>query len=207
MAADMKKRNLHGFTLIEILVSVALFSLVMVVALGALLSMSVSIRKAESINSSVNNLSSAIDALSRSVRTGTNYSCDFSSTAPNCTSTPYSSFSFTGPNGLSVKYCLSDPNARPANSVCLQNSSTAITACPVNSSCMILRSVSGGVFSPLTSAEINIGYLGFWVTGAVLRDGEQPKVTIVVSGTLPVTNKITSDFNIQTSVTQRIYDR
>ena len=126
MAADMKKRNLHGFTLIEILVSVALFSLVMVVALGALLSMSVSIRKAESINSSVNNLSSAIDAMSRSMRTGTNYSCAFSSTAPNCSSTPYSAFTFTGPSGLSVKYCLSDPNALPANPDCLQNSARQV---------------------------------------------------------------------------------
>ncbi len=190
----------QGFTLIEILVSVALFSVVMVVALGALLSMSVSIRKAEAINSSINNLSAAMDAISRTVRTGTNYHCGSGGTLSvpqDCALDSF--FSYLNYDGNQVNYCLADVTAP---TTCVNG-----VTCPTGKSCEIIRLIAGGSYQPLTSPEINITSLGFYVTGSLRSDTEQPKVTIVVASTIPVTSNTTTDFNLQTSVTQRIYDQ
>jgi len=190
-----------GFTLVEMLISVALFSVVMVVALGALLSMSVSIRRAEAINSGVNNLASAIDSMSRSVRTGVNYHCGSSgaSTDPKDCPTPNATsfFSYMAYGGSQVTYCLSNPSATTCNTS---------TSC-ASGSCTILRKIDSGAFVPLTATEVNIRYLAFYLEGSTLGDTKQPKVTMVVSGTVPITANQTSNFNIQTAITQRVYDQ
>ncbi len=203
----MKRKNSRGFTLIEMLVSVALFSVVMVVALGALLSMSVAIRRAEAINSAVNNLSSALDSMSRSVRTGTTFHCGsggVQTNAQDCPSpNPDSYFSYTAYDTSQVTYCLSDPAA--ATPSCYSGSPN--TTCPSGKSCTILRSINGATFTTLTAPEVNIKFLGFYVEGSALGDNKQPKATVIISGTVPITSGQTSTFNIQTAITQRVYDQ
>jgi prepilin-type N-terminal cleavage/methylation domain-containing protein len=189
----------RGFTLIEMMVSVALFSMVMLVALGALLSMSVATRKAEGINSAVNNLSASIESMSRLVRTGANYHCGSGGTVSatqDCSTLPQPFFSFLSFDGSQVTYCLSNPGANTCN---------AATACGVGS-CTILRSINSGPFVPLTAPEVNIRFFGFYVVGSTVGDTVQPKMSVLVSGSVPVTANLTSTFNIQTSVTQRIFD-
>lgn len=63
-----------GFTLVEIMVSLAIFSLVMVVALGAFLKIVDLNKRAQSVESAVNNLTFTIEALTRELRTGQSYS-------------------------------------------------------------------------------------------------------------------------------------
>ena len=181
------------------LVSVALFSMVMVVALGALLSMSVAARKAEGINSAVNNLSAAIDSMSRSVRTGANYHCGASGTVTatqDCVALPQPFFSYLAYDGSQVTYCLSSPGTNTCNSS---------TACGVGS-CTILRSINNGAYAALTAPEVNIKFLGFYVVGSTVGDAVQPKMSVLVSGSVPVTANVSSTFNIQTSIAQRIFD-
>jgi len=195
----------RGFTLIEMLVSIALFSVVMVVALGALLSMSVSVRTATATNSAINNLSSAMDSISRLVRTGTNYHCGSGGVLENpqdCPTTPDGFFAYRAFDGSQVTYCLSDPAAPTQCS-----SATPKTTCPTGKSCTILRKIGSGGYVTLTAPEVNITYLAFYTEGAALGDNIQPKMTVVVSGTVPVTNTQSSNFNIQTAVTQRVYDQ
>ncbi len=190
-------RHTRGFTLIEILVSTALFSVVMVVALGALLSMSVSIRRAELLNSVVNNLSSALDSMSRSVRTGTNYRCGSSGVTPLDCASEQPFFTYLDANNVQVEYCLSVPGS---NTVC--NSSTLCAS----GSCSILRKLGGGAYATLTAPEVQIQHFGFIAEGTATGDNKQPKVTILLSGTAVITNKQSTTFNLQTSVTQRLYD-
>lgn len=202
-----------GFTLIEMMVSVAIFTFVMVIALGALLSMSEADRKAQSLNTSINNLSAAVDSMSRTLRYGTTYHCGTGGSITNpqdCAAQPY--ISFVAGDGSSVVYCLSNGSANTCN-----DSPT----CPLGSSCSILRSVNGGVFVPLTSPDVIVSRLSFFVVGALPAPGDnrQPKVTLLVSGFVPVKGKPASvdncadagvqcsKFNVQTSVTQRIYDQ
>lgn len=49
--------------------------------------------------------------------------------------------------------------------------------------------------------------MGFYTKGAPSGDGLQPKVNILISGSVPVSGTQRSAFNLQTSVTQRLYDQ
>lgn len=183
----------RGFTLVEMMVSVAIFTVVMTISLGSLLAMSESDRKVQTLKSVVNNLNFALDAMSRSVRTGTAYHCDLLqgtiATPRDCTSTPASSFAFRNAEGETVGYCLLNGVLRRAATTGLLSSSCA------NSD-----------YAPVTSNEVQIQTLSFFVTGAEAV-GVQPKVTMLISGTVRVSEGEASTFNLQTSVTQRFYDQ
>lgn len=66
-----------GFTLIEALVSLGIFSIVVVAASGVILSVISSNKKNQAISSVVNNLSYSIDSMVRDIKTGYKYKCDF----------------------------------------------------------------------------------------------------------------------------------
>lgn len=201
----------RGFTLIEMLVSVAIFTVVMVIALGALLSLSEADRKAQTISAAVNNLSFAVDSISRLLRTGINYHCGQSGTLTdpqNCTTPPQSYLAFqvvddslsgcTKNSACTVVYKFD--NAQDTSSQCGQ------TVLPYG--CIeraICAGASCGAFAAITSPEVTISSLSFYVTGSPLGDTVQPKVTILVSGTVPVTATKSTAFNLQTSVTERLY--
>jgi len=196
-----------GFTLVEILVSVALFSLVMVVALGALLTLSTATRKATSINTAVDTLGAAIESMTRTMRTGLNYDCGLASvvTSPvpvNCASLGATAIAFHAVDGSRVSYCLGTTAnvCNAAGTVLLRNVSTGAQA---------------NTWVPLTTPEIKITNLRFYVEGACSAGGiggctpdtVQPKVSILLSGTYQVTTNQTTEFHIQTTVTQRLYDQ
>ena len=201
------KRTLkpRGFSLIEMMVAVAVFAVVMTVALGALLSMSESDRKAQTLKSVINNLNFALDSMSRSIRTGTTYHCGLVSSenmaiAQDCdTPSPISLLAFLPAGALSntTVYKLETADA----SLCGQ---------PAGKVSCIVRSTAGGAsgtFAAITAPEVYIDTLNFFVKGSSPTDALQPKVTILMSGTVSVSGTQTSAFNLQTSVTQRLYDR
>ncbi len=184
----------------EMMVSVAIFAIVMTIALGALLSMAESDRKAQSFKSVINNINFAMDSMSRSIRTGQVYHCDTSQTpitsVRDCSATAASSFAFRpAESSNTTVYKLETSNA----TLCGQPSS--LVGC-------IVRSTDGGInYSAVTSSEVYIDTLNFYVTGSTVGDNIQPKVTILISGEVTVTATQKSKFNLQTSVTQRIYDQ
>ena len=194
-------KSIKGFTLIEILVSVALFSVVMVVALGSLLAMSTSDRKAESLKSVINNLNFTLDSMSRSIRTGSNYHCG-SATGQDCiTGSDY--FAFTDANNNFVEYKF-DTSGCPNGVGCIERQITPPSGSP-----------SG--FTPITAPEVMLtdfasktppSYL-FYVQGSSPgpADTVQPRVVITLSGTVQVSAKQSSTLYLQTSVTQRLYDQ
>lgn len=190
-----------GFTLVEMLVSVAIFSVVMLIALGALLAISEADRRAETQKSVINNLNFSLDSMSRAIRTGTNYSCGPSlpvsgtPTPTDCTTPPGgSTFAFRDAQGRTLVYKFETSNG----TLCGQ----------VGSIGCIVRSVDGGsTFAALTAPEVVISQMSFYTVGAPVADATQPKVTMLLSGRVIVTPKVTSDFNLQVSVTQRLYDQ
>ncbi|MDO8518529.1 MAG: type II secretion system protein, partial [bacterium] len=202
--------NNRGFTLVEMLVSVAIFTVVMVIALGALLSLSAASRKVQTINTAVNNLSFAVDSMSRLIRTGLNYHCGASGTmtqGQDCTIVPQPYIAFQVVDGslngcvqgsaCEVVYCLSSEGS---TDTC--NSSISCTA---GSSCSLLRQICVGGFceeddfAPITSSEVSVSSLSFYVIGAASGDNIQPKVTMLISGIVPVTATKSTVFNLQTS--------
>lgn len=68
-------KNTKGFTLVEILVALMIFSLVVVVALAALVRIVDANRKAQTIQDAVINLSFTMESMTRELRTGSTYYC------------------------------------------------------------------------------------------------------------------------------------
>ena len=180
------------------LVSVAIFSIVMTLALGSLLALSVADRKAETLKSGVDNVTFALDSMSRAIRTGSNYHCGSSGTLTSAQNCPSGAnyFTFLASNGVQTTYLLDT-----LNTYCGQ------TQAPYG---CIERSTDGGTtWIPITSPDIivqNVGNL-FYVTGAATGDGVQPKVTVTVNSSIPVSTTQSTNVFMQTTATQRIYDQ
>ena len=68
-------RSQGGFTLIEIIVSLMIFSIVVLVALSALVKIIDANKKAQTIQDSVINLSFTLESMSREMRSGSYYNC------------------------------------------------------------------------------------------------------------------------------------
>ena len=66
----------QGFTLVEMIVSLGVFSVVVTIAVGALLVLISSNEQLQKEQSVMTNLSFAIDSMTREIRTGRNYFCD-----------------------------------------------------------------------------------------------------------------------------------
>jgi len=178
----------RGFTLIEMLVSVAIFSVVMVIALGALLSLSEANRKAELLSEATNNFNSAIDSMTRAMRTGTNFHCGGGTlTSPLACPSGSSEFAFLAATSQETVY------------------EFQTTTCPNTLGC-IMRSQDGGEsFAPITSPELVVTSLQFDSRGA--EGVQQPWVAILVGGYVVIQGTEQTTFNLETSVAQRLYDQ
>jgi len=165
---------MKGFTLIEMLVSVAIFTVVMTMALSALLIMTESDRRAQTLKVAVNNLNFSLESMSRTIRTGFVYHCDINAnpiTSPRDCNSGATSLAFLDADRQQIVYC------RGEGSSCS------------SSGAAILRSVNGGAYSQITSPEVSISGLLFYVTGAESA-AIQPKVTILLSGSVLLDKQI-----------------
>lgn len=177
-ASRISMRTQRGFTLIEMIVSIFIFSIVMVIATGSLVTILGANRKAQAVKSVMNNLNFALDSMTRSIRTGTGYDCG----VPNCASEGSTEFSFIDTDGREVTYRLNASEDR------------------------IERSVDNGGFSALTSPGMTVERLRFFADGEGENDNMQPRVLIVVGGEAGV-ERARTRFDLQTLVSQRILDR
>lgn len=185
------------------LVSVAIFTIVMTMALGALLALSVADRKAETLKSGVDNLTFALDSMSRAIRTGSTYDCGNKlSTAPTDCASGANYFTFLSSNGVQTYYQLDV--AQDGTSLCGQ------TTLPYG--CIERKIGASGTWVPITSPDIvvqNTGFL-FHAVGTLpgaTPDTKQPMVAITVNASLPVNQTQNTLVHMQTTVTQRIYDQ
>ncbi|MFA6315255.1 MAG: type II secretion system protein [Candidatus Paceibacterota bacterium] len=72
----MKINNTQrGFTMLEMIVSLGIFTVVAVIAVGTLVKIVGLNRQAQTLQSSMNNLSFALESLSREIRMGTSFYC------------------------------------------------------------------------------------------------------------------------------------
>jgi prepilin-type N-terminal cleavage/methylation domain-containing protein len=64
-----------GFTLVEMLVSIAIFMIVAVIAVAALLKIVDASKKSQTLQDTVNNINYAMDSITREIRLGSAYTC------------------------------------------------------------------------------------------------------------------------------------
>lgn len=181
-----KKNTRGGFTLIEILISITIFAIVMVVAVGALVTIIDANRKSHSTQLAVNNVNAAVDHMSWEIRNGSDYYCIDEDGDPitdpnNCDAgDDIQAFGFKASDGSDRQYKLVNGRIQRI----INDGDTLQTA-------------------DLTShaEEVTISKLNFSLMG----NGEdaQPAVTITVEGIAGVNEKTDSHFNIQTTVSER----
>ncbi len=180
-----------GFSLIEIIVSFALFTIIMTVSLGALLVILDANAKAKSLNLVINNLSLSLESMSRELRVGSLY-CDnqgdyqtFTPTTDNCDT------SGTTPSNSMV--------FRPADADATSPASFSLNL--LNKTIQINKGDGSGLQN-LTGSDIRINDLEFYIRGTRTGDLIQPSVLIRVQGDTEILG-IETSFNIQTMVSQR----
>jgi prepilin-type N-terminal cleavage/methylation domain-containing protein len=225
-----KLRISSAFTLVEMIVSIAIFSIVAVVALGALTKVVASNRKAQSLQSSITNLNFMMDSISRELRLGTYYTCDTSllynylgddliSTTP-CTGLG------AGPDqdvfNTNVVLVFKTPNrvTDPSGATC--SGSTAYefmnNAGVVTVKKAIQRDCTSGIQSTYFSdiVDPNVTLTSFYIKVANKHNGEEfgisdipspyPLATLVISGYSGIRERDRTYFDVQTSVSPRVKD-
>lgn len=186
-----------GFTLIEMMVAVSIFAVVMMIGVGALLTLVEANKRAQAINSVMNNLNIAVESMSRSIRVGTTYHCEegVAVPAPAVLATPQDCPSGNG-TLIAFESSLGNP-ALPNDQVVYRYNS--ITK-------QIERSLdAGGSWIALTAPEVSIDDFEFFVIGTTIGNTLQPRVVIKVHGSANVPGGATS-FTVQSSVVQRLLD-
>ena len=185
----------RGFTLIEMIVSLGLFTIVLFITTSAFLAIVNADRKSRATRVATDNLNLALENMSRKIKTGYTYNCGGGSGANDCV-VPQSIFEFTDQSGSRVSYKRAQGTAECGSGY------------GVNQGC-ILR-LDAGVPVLSTSPEIDITSLKFLVSGSALwPDTKQPAVVIAIEGAIGVNAgnpSGKSSFKIQTILTQRIYD-
>lgn len=172
----------NGFTLVEMTVSLGLFTIIMFIATSAFLSIVNTDRKARSVRIAADNLNIALEDMSRRIKTGSAYDCGAIGGATNCAAGE-NSINFKDEDDVLTTYRLNQTNGS------------------------IYRKIGAGTDLQITSPEITITNLKFVVSGSDVGsvDNKQPMVVIVIDGSLG-SGATESGFKIQTTVTQRAYD-
>ncbi len=184
-----------GFTLVEMIIAFGVFAIIMVIAVGSLISLVEANHKAQTLKTVVNNLHFALENMSRNIRTGSRYHCGGGSilVPTDCPTTPKSELVFLARDGSYIIYELL---------------AGAIVRSKSDDGDILLQPDN---FIPITAPEITVDTLHFYVSGA--EEGEkdkdkqeQPRVLLVIKGSMKGKSKVVSRFDIQTLISQRSLD-
>lgn len=177
----------RGFTLVELIIAVALFTLVAFISIGAILTIFDANKRAQSSKTVVDNLNFAIEDMARTVRFGEKYYCD-SGSIP-FVSHPVPTNCPNGGSRIAVYF----------------NNITTVYRWNGGINDPIEKSNDGGSnYTAITAPETKIEHLKFYVLGAGTY--EQPYVLVVVKGYSGNKSTTQSKFSIETLMSQRNLD-
>ncbi len=209
-----------GFTLVEMIVSLAIFSIVVTVSVGALLVLVGTNQQLQGEQSVMTNLSFALDSLTREIRTGSGYYCISD------TSNVGLSNVFNGASNLDTELTSGEfprtqdcqngnQNSSRFHGLAIVEGGDSITDASDrilyffdSVEKQIYRRVGNGSAESIVSSGIVIEELEFFVTGTTpqrLGDNVQPTVTLFIKAKekdLPNAKP----YYLQTTITQRTLD-
>lgn len=175
-----------GFTLLEMIISMGVFAIAALIGVSSLLALTNAQKKALVFQSTQDNLRFAVEAMAREIRTGNFYYCG--SNLDDIPATPsFKDCSFGGP---SLNF--TNVSGQRVTYQALQN--------------RIQKSQNGGAFQAITSSDIGIEYLTFFVIGSPSDDDFHPRVTLVARG-VSGSGFSRSELSLQTTVSQRTIQR
>lgn len=213
-------QNIAGFTLIEMLVSLALYTVVVTISVGSLLVLVDGNTRVQGDQSVMTTLTFAMDSMTREIRTGRSYYCE---SRPNTSS--------GGPNNLfnasndqdailgttSVNRC-DDGNSsdRDFHGISFVEGGDSITGGDIRilyyfdkssadpTQYQLMRRVGNQPAESIVSDGIVLSRVEFFVSGNDFGDG-QPTVTILIEAT-ETGGATDKPFILQTTITQRELD-
>jgi prepilin-type N-terminal cleavage/methylation domain-containing protein len=188
----------RGFTLIELMVSIALFSVVITIVSSAYLNLLSLDKQAHATDDISTNLNFVMDTMDRSLRTGNKYYCKPDGGSPNQTNcSGYQAISFTDDQNQFDTFIYDATNHAIGECVAL---ATANTPCLTTS----------GTYEQMTNPNITVNSLSFYVQGvdnSNNSDGVEPQVTFVIKGQINVdSNHPPIQFDIESGATDRVID-
>ena len=194
------KNNNRGYTIIETMIAVSLFIVVVMIAMGALLNANLLHQKSRDMRSIMDNLSFAMEDMSRNLRTGYNYKCY---------DAPGEIINVSVPQSCESGWALAFETSTGVSGNDADQWVYYVGTNGGDSKLRIFKSVDGGASSfQLTSdeVELNEAYV-FSVLGAEppLGNLQQPLVNIKLIGKI-IYKDFETPFSLQTSVSQRVID-
>lgn len=184
----------RAFTLIEIMVATSIFMIIMLVAMGALISSSDTAKKSQALRSAMDNVNFAMESMTRSLRMGSDYTCVTFGSSVSLPASANADCPLSTSGGGAVVFT-------PAGSSTARNAAFRVVARGDGSGTYVLqRCVPGCV--DLVSSDVDIQKMVFYVNGSSLTDKIQPSVYIVVKGVITIKG-VPNVFAIQTMTSQR----
>jgi prepilin-type N-terminal cleavage/methylation domain-containing protein len=170
--------NKRGFTLIELIVALGVFSIAIFIATSTFLNLQNAERRVQNEVNLQDNLRFGLEMMSKEIRTGRDYHCGLS------------------PGILPVD-CPSGDISLTFQTAQLQS----VIYRQIDN--RIQKSTDGGSsFQPLTSGDVFIEDLTFYVSGSASGDNLQPKVLISIKASVQ-TKETKKELSLQTLVSQR----
>ena len=208
------RRSEKGFTLVELMIAMTIFTVLVTIGIGSVLSALNQHYVTSNIRAIVDSLDYTMQDMARNMTTGSEFRCvtsandvaypgyivagtDTSSPATNdvipasCPTAPFTTnkIIFKAVNGTNMTYVMTAPTSTPTPNSILE----------------IVGDV--GVPEVILPPEVTLNFAksGFTVIGAEVGDALQPRITIRLSGTITY-KSVTSPFSIETTVTSRQLD-
>lgn len=182
--AKRNKKNYYifggkrGFTIVELLVAIAIFSTVISIAAGGFVTALKTQRQTAALIAANSNVSLIIEQMMREIRTG----YDFCQNNQSCLEDGDDMLSFTKADGQKVTYCL-------ANSAIYRGD--VVGVCDTAN------------FQKITADNVFVRSLKFLVKGGALDDNLQPRVTIALGISANEPGVSASVVYLQTTVSSR----
>lgn len=215
-------RTQLGFTLVEMIVALAVFSVVITIAVGALLSLIASNEQLQNEQSVMTNLSFALDSMAREIRTGTNYFCD---SRPNYLAdhsggidNMFDNTDMDSEIGDNVRNCSVGRVSGQIQGVSFIEGGNSVTGSADRivyffdeTKGKIFRRISGQTAQSITSSGIYIEDMEFYVTGSTPLSATSGFTKDQASVTMYIKARDKEDstgkfYEIQTTITQRALD-
>ena len=201
-----------GFTLVELMVSLTIFSIVMLVSVGTLLIMIDINAKAQALYSATTNLSFALDSMTREIRTGKDYYCKTSDgtageTLPSQTAPRPKKDCGPGVEGNYLGFSRGRDNWQVGYRL-VESGGFGTIQQKINNPG---GSTGDTAWMPITADDVDIDLFELTVehtdTHTANGDTEQPIVKVLVKGKISNGLATDTEFNVETHIVQRLLDR
>ena len=191
-------RYTRGFSLVELMVALTIFAIVMTISIGTLLVMVDANAKAQSLYSTMTNMSFVVDSITRNIRTGYGHYC-YKSMPGNGSQQGFDQSGgqdCEGTNNNAIVFSRMVDDKRMGYRLNQQKIEQKITP--------------SGTWTPITGNDVKIERFVITMNGSAPytqgNNTSQPVATLNIKGTVDNGHDAPTQFSLQSRVTRRILD-